>query len=145
MHLTGRYAVGIYFGIGGLAAIALIASVSVPDDVKLALHQSQIERSAALERAKLKQQTETEREQARLARQRADTYANSEVLDAATFSIWGYTDNPKIPPKLDYRAFNPTGAYKIFDGTGKCIGWVIDREFYWRHSKSNNDICNREF
>ncbi len=145
MQFTGRYAAGIYLGVAGLGTMAAISFMSLPQDFKQAMEQTNIERSAALERTKLQQESHLEQERALLKRQRADSYANNEVLDTSSFSIWGYTDNPTVPPKLDYRAFDADSNYKIFDGTGKCIGWVISKTFYWRHSKGNADICNREF
>lgn len=143
MQFTERYSPGLYLGVVGIGTLILMNSMGIHQDLQQANQLTQYRRAADLEKARLQQQTEVDQERARLARQKAQTYADNEVLDTNSFSLWGYTDNPNRPPRLDYRAMQPDLTYIIYDGAGACIGVVIDRKFYWRHSQGNNDICQR--
>jgi hypothetical protein len=140
---TGRYKVGLYGGIGcGILALFLQFCVSVPSDVVLYAQKQEITQSTELEKIQLQAETAIKIEEAKQQRKQADSFSAHEVNPVETFSLWGYIDNPKKRPKIDFRAF-PKNSQKvyIFDASNRCIGFVQKGKFYWKHAKSSRHIC----
>ena len=136
---TGRYKVGLYGGIGcGILALFLQLCVSVPSDVVQYAQKQETE----LEKTRLQAETAIKTEEAKQQRKQADSYAENEVNPVETFSLWGYIDNPKKRPRIDFRAF-PKNRQKvyIFDASNRCIGFVQQGKFYWKHAKSSRNVC----
>jgi hypothetical protein len=52
------------------------------------------------------------------------------------------TANSHYPPTIDFRAFpDPNQKVWIFDGSNSCLGYVKDRQFYWKHRQNNSSVC----
>jgi hypothetical protein len=142
MKISGRYSPGLYAGVTGFLLLIGINAFSIPNSLKLSQEKDAYRSEAELEKARLNAQTEIDTERAKLQRQVADTYAENEVKSVETFSIWGYVDNPKQRPKVDFRAFpDPNQKVYIYDAANKCIGMVAQGRFYWKHAKSSQYIC----
>jgi hypothetical protein len=140
---TGRYKVGLYGGIGcGTLALLLQFCVSVPSDVTQYAQKQEILQETELEKTQLQAETAIKTETAKQQRLQADSYSAQEVNPVSTFSLWGYIDNPKKRPQIDFRAFpkNSQRVY-IFDASNRCIGFVEQGKFYWKHAKSSRHIC----
>ncbi len=142
MKISGCYSPGLYAGVTGFLLLIGINAFSIPNSLKLSQEKDAYRSEAELEKARLNAQTEIDTERAKLQRQVADTYAENEVKSVETFSIWGYVDNPKQRPKVDFRAFpDPNQKVYIYDAANKCIGMVAQGRFYWKHAKSSQHIC----
>jgi hypothetical protein len=140
---TGRYKVGLYGGIGcGILTFLLQFCVSVPSDVIQYAQKQQILQETELEKVKLEAETALKTETAKQQRKQADSFSENEVNPVQAFSLWGYIDNPKKRPPIDFRAFpkNRQRVY-IFDASNRCIGFVEQRKFYWKHARSSRHIC----
>lgn len=140
---TGRYKVGLYGGIGcGFLALLLQLCVRVPSDVVEYAQKQEIAQETELEKTKLQAETAIKTEVAKQQRKQADSFSENEVNPVETFSVWGYIDNPKKKPRIDFRAFpkNSQRVY-IFDAANRCIGFVQKGKFYWKHAKSSRHIC----
>jgi hypothetical protein len=140
---TGRYKVGLYGGIGcGALALFLQLCVSVPPDVIEYAQRQEILQETELEKTKLQAETALKTETAKQQRKQAESFSENEVNPVVTFSLWGYIDNPKKRPQIDFRAFpkNRQRVY-IFDAANRCIGFVQKGKFYWKHAKSSRHIC----
>lgn len=139
---TGRYKIGLYGGIGcGILALFLQLSTNLPSVVQYRQKQ-EIALQIELEKAQLQAETDIKTESAKQQKKQADSYSENEVNPVKTFSIWGYIDNPKKRPKIDFRAF-PKSRQRvyIFDAANRCIGFVQKRKFYWKHAKSSRNVC----
>lgn len=140
---TGRYKVGLYGGIGcGVLALFLQLCVSVPSGVVQYAQKQEIAQETELEKIKLQAETAIKTEEAKQQKKQADSFSKNEVNPVDTFSIWGYIDNPKKKPRIDFRAF-PKNRQKvyIFDAANRCIGFVQKGKFYWKHVKSTRNVC----
>lgn len=139
---TGQYRPGLYTGAIALVALLGINAFAIPKSLEKADRQQQAKDAAQLKIAQLEADTQLEKERARLQKEQADAYAENETMPVNSFSIWGYVDNPEVPPQIDFRAFpDPTQQVWIYDGANRCIGFVLQGQFYWRHSKGNRKIC----
>jgi hypothetical protein len=142
MKLSGRYSFGLGAGVSGFLLLILINAFSIPDSLKQASEKDAYRTQAALEKARLQAQIGIDQEKAKLTKQRADTYAENEVQPFKSFSIWGYVDNPSKQPVIDFRAFpDPSQRVYIFDSANKCIGYVEQGGFYWKHQPGSENIC----
>jgi hypothetical protein len=139
---TGRYKIGLYGGIGcGILALFLQLSTNIPSVVQYRQKQ-EIALQIELEKAELQAETALKTESAKQQKKQADSFSENEVNPVHTFSIWGYIDNPKKKPKIDFRAF-PKSQQRvyIFDAANRCIGLVHKGKFYWKHAKSSKNVC----
>jgi hypothetical protein len=140
---TGRYKIGLYGGIGcGILALFLQLCTRLPSDVMQYAQKQQIEQQTVLEKTQLQAETAIKTETAKQQKKQADSFSENEINPVQTFAIWGYIDNPKRKPKIDFRAFpkNHQKVY-IFDASNRCIGFVQQGKFYWKHAKSSKNIC----
>lgn len=140
---TGRYKVGLYGGIGcGILALFLQFCVNVPSDVVQYAQKQEILQETELEKTQLQAETAIKTETAKQQRKQADSFSENEVNPVSTFSLWGYIDNPRKRPTIDFRAFpkNSQRVY-IFDASNRCVGFVEQGKFYWKHAKSSRHIC----
>jgi hypothetical protein len=140
---TGRYKIGLYGGIGcGILALFLQLCVNVPSDVVQYAQKQEISQETELEKTKLQAETAIKTEVAKQQRKQADSFSLNEVNPVSTFSLWGYIDNPQKKPRIDFRAFpkNSQRVY-IFDSANRCIGFVQQGKFYWKHAKSSRNVC----
>jgi hypothetical protein len=143
MSFTGRYRVGLYAGIFGAIAMAIIHSLSTPQSMANAQRRDDYRASVALQKERIQAEGAIERERAQQTRLNADIYRENNVRQIETLSITGYTDNPDIPPELDPRLFaDPSKKVFIFDGANACVGYWQQKNFYWRHTKGNESVCD---
>lgn len=139
---TGRYKIGLYGGIGCGFLALFLQLYTVPSDVVQYAQKQEITQEIELEKAKLQAETAIKTETAKQQRKQADSFSENEVNPVYSFSLWGYIDNPKKRPTIDFRAFpkNSQRVY-IFDASNRCIGFVEQGKFYWKHAKSSRHIC----
>jgi hypothetical protein len=132
-----KYRMGLYLNSLGLIALAGIFLIETPKWLD-SYEKSQIHLLRAKEeQSRLRAEADIDQETAKLSRQRSDTYKDNQ-----SFSIWGYTDNSHYPPTIDFRAFpDPNQKVWIFDGSNSCLGYVKDRQFYWKHRQNNSSVC----
>jgi hypothetical protein len=143
MRISGRYTPGLYAGVTGFLVLVGINAFTIPSSLRQADNKQAYQNLADLEKARLNAETDLEKEKARLQKRQSDAYSENQVLQVRKFAIWGYVDNEKKPPRIDFRAFpDPRQQVFIYDGSNKCIGYVAHKKFYWRHSQGNEDICN---
>lgn len=104
--------------------------------------KQEILQETELEKTKLQAETAIKTEEAKQQKKQAESFSENEVNPVEAFSLWGYIDNPRKRPVIDFRAFpkNSQRVY-IFDASNRCIGFVQQGKFYWKHAKSSRHIC----
>lgn len=134
VKITGRYRIGLYGGIGcGILAAVIQLTTNLPAVIQFKAKQ-EIAQQTEIEKLQMQAETDIKTEEAKQQKRQATSFSENEVNPVKTFSLWGYVDNPRKKPRIDFRAF-PKSSQKvyIFDASNRCIGYVQSKKFYWKY------------
>jgi hypothetical protein len=120
MKMSGRYALGLYAGIGGALLLIAINAFTIPDSLKQAEKRDRLTAEAELEQIKAEQ-----------AKKIADSYSRNGIANFNELIISTYVLS-NTPPVLDWqRTVDPTRKTYLYDKNRLCIGYAHQGKFYF--------------
>jgi hypothetical protein len=120
MKMSGRYALGLYAGIGGALLLIAINAFTIPDSLKQAEKRDRLTAEAELEQIKAEQ-----------AKKIADSYSRNGIANFNELIISNYVLS-NTPPVLDWqRTVDPTRKTYLYDKNRLCIGYAHQGKFYF--------------
>jgi hypothetical protein len=129
MKLSGRYAPGLYAGVGGILAIVGINAFTIPDSLQQTALRDRITADAQLEQA-----------QAEAARKVADSYSKNGIAHFDQLIISNYTLS-NTPPRLDWRrTVDQSKKTIIYDKNRVCVGYALAGKFFF--IRYYTGVCN---
>lgn len=118
--MSGRYAPGLYAGVGGILVLVGINALSIPEGITQTNQRNQLSNEAKLEQQK-----------AELAKQTADAYSKNGIAKFKELIISNYTLGNQ-PPKLDWKhTVDPSVKTIIYDKYRRCIGYSQGGKLYF--------------
>jgi hypothetical protein len=129
MKLSGRYAPGLYAGVGGILAIVSINAFTIPDSLQQTALRDRITADAQLEQA-----------QAEAARKVADSYSKNGIASFDQLVVSNYVLS-NTPPKIDWKhSVDPNRKTLIFDKNRQCVGYALAGKLYF--TRYYQGVCN---
>ncbi len=127
--MSGRYAPGLYAGVGGILAIVAINAFTIPDSLQQSKERDRITADAQLEQTK-----------AEAAKKVADAYSKNAIANIDELIISDYTLS-NTPPRLDWRR-TVDGSKKtlIYDKNRQCVGYALGGKFFF--TLYYQGVCN---
>lgn len=141
-HYPNRYKKQACLGIVGLTLIASPLFLKLPSQFSAFNAANEAETQVAKQKVEISSSEQVERSRIQERKETADVLQKAGVRRTIrTLTLRKYYDNKKHDPKPETTSFLATDRVQVFDSTGRCIGKIQNRKWYWKHYYSG--VCNK--